>query len=80
MDRAYGGTWNIWLPYWLGIYWAGALENGIHGIPYYADAGAKLWEGLVGTPISYGCILLDQVHARQLYEVAYIGMPVIIKP
>jgi LysM repeat protein len=79
MDKAFGSTWNIWMPYWLGIYWAGASENGIHGIPYDKDSGWKLWEGYVGTPITYGCILLDQEHAKQLYDLAYIGMPVIVQ-
>ncbi|HEX9117249.1 MAG TPA: LysM peptidoglycan-binding domain-containing protein [Anaerolineae bacterium] len=81
MDKAFGSTWNIWMPYWLGIYWAGASENGIHGIPYSAaDSNWHLWEGWVGTPVTYGCVLLDNVHAKQLYDVAYIGMPVVIQP
>ena len=77
---AYGSTWNIWMPYWLGIYWAGGSENGIHGIPYDADSGWRLWEGYVGTPVTFGCVLLDDANARYLYDLAYIGMPVIVQP
>ncbi len=33
IPNAYGATWNIWMPNWLGIYWAGSLENGIHALP-----------------------------------------------
>lgn len=80
MRKAFGSTWNIWMPYWLGIYWAGASENGIHGLPWSADSGAQVWTGYVGTPITFGCVMLDNVNAKMLYDVAYIGMPVIIQP
>lgn len=79
MERAYGSTWNIWMPYWLGIYWAGTSENGIHGLPYNAKSGAQLWAGHVGTPITFGCVMLDNVNAKMLYDMAYIGMPVVIQ-
>jgi hypothetical protein len=48
---AYGSTWNIWMPYWLGLYWAGGTENGFHGMPWNAATGRQMWPGLVGTPI-----------------------------
>jgi LysM repeat protein len=80
IDKAYGSTWNIWMPYWLGIYWAGGSENGIHGIPYNASTGWRLWEGYVGIPVTYGCVLLSNGNAKMLYDLAYIGMPVIIRP
>lgn len=80
MPKAYGSTWNIWMPFWLGIYWAGASENGIHGLPWNATTGVQVWTGYVGTPITYGCVMLDNVNAKMLYDMAYIGMPVIIKP
>lgn len=80
MPKAYGSTWNIWMPFWLGIYWAGASENGIHGLPWNAKTGAQVWTGYVGTPITYGCVMLDNINAKMLYDMAYIGMPVIIKP
>lgn len=80
LPKAYGSTWNIWMPYWLGIYWAGASENGIHGLPWNAKSGAQVWTGYVGTPITYGCVMLDNVNAKMLYNMAWIGMPVVIKP
>jgi LysM repeat protein len=80
MPVAYGSAWNIWMPYWLGIYWAGGSENGIHGIPYDADSGWRLWEGYVGTPVTFGCILLNDEDAKTLYDLAYLGMPVIVQP
>ena len=68
------------MPYWLGIYWAGASENGIHGLPWNASTGVQIWSGNVGTPITYGCVMLNNTHAKMLYDMAYIGMPVIIRP
>ncbi len=80
LPKAYGSTWNIWMPYWLGIYWAGASENGIHGLPWNAKSGVQVWTGNVGKPITYGCVMLDNVNAKMLYNMAWIGMPVVIKP
>jgi LysM repeat protein len=80
LPKAYGSTWNIWMPYWLGIYYAGASENGIHGLPWNAKSGAQIWTGYVGTPITFGCVMLDNVNAKMLYDLAYIGMPVIVQP
>jgi LysM repeat protein len=80
MPKAYGSTWNIWMPFWLGIYWAGASENGIHGLPWDAKTGVQIWSGNVGSPITFGCVMLDNVNAKTLYDMAWIGMPVIIRP
>ena len=77
---AYGSAWNIYMPYWLGIYWAGSTENGIHGLPWDAATGAKVWQGLVGQPVTFGYIMLEDWAASILFEMAYIGMPVIIRP
>jgi hypothetical protein len=44
IPNAYGETWNIWMPNWLGIYWAGGLQNGIHALPIPPNS-AQLWEG-----------------------------------
>ncbi len=80
MPKAYGSTWNIWMPFWLGIYWAGGSENGIHGLPWDATSGAQIWSGNVGKPITFGCVMLDNVNAKMLYDMAWIGMPVIVRP
>ncbi len=80
LPKAYGSTWNIWMPFWLGIYWAGASENGIHGLPWDAKTGVQIWSGNVGKPITFGCVMLDNVNAKMLYDMAWIGMPVVILP
>lgn len=76
--NAYGSTWNIWMPSWLGIYWAGGLENGIHALPILPGGGI-LWEGYLGRPVSYGCVVLGTYEAQILYDWAEIGTPVEIQ-
>ncbi len=78
IPNAYGATWNIWMPDWLGIYWAGVLENGIHALPIL-PGGARLWAGYLGTPISFGCVVLGVNDAYWLYNWADIGTPVEIR-
>jgi lipoprotein-anchoring transpeptidase ErfK/SrfK len=78
IPNAWGSTWSIWMPYWLGIYWAGGLENGIHALPILPN-GATLWEGFLGRPISYGCVVLGTYDAEVLYNWAEMGTPVEIQ-
>jgi lipoprotein-anchoring transpeptidase ErfK/SrfK len=78
IPNAYGSTWDIWMPNWLGIYYAGGLENGIHALPILPN-GATLWAGYLGTPISYGCVVLDTYDSQLLYDWAEIGTPVKIQ-
>ncbi len=78
IPNAYGSTWDIWMPNWLGIYWSGGLENGIHALPILPN-GAILWEGYLGRPVSYGCVVLGTYESQLLYEWAEIGTPVEIQ-
>jgi lipoprotein-anchoring transpeptidase ErfK/SrfK len=78
IPNAYGATWNIWMPNWLGIYWSGNLQNGIHALPILPN-GATLWAGFLGTPVSYGCVVLGTHDAQVLYDWADIGTPVEIR-
>ena len=78
IPSAYGATWNIWMPNWLGIYYAGNLENGLHALPIMQN-GATLWEGYLGVPISYGCVVLGTYESQLLYDWAEVGTPVEIQ-
>jgi LysM repeat protein len=75
---AYGSTWGWNMPYWLGIYQMNGLENGIHGLPYN-KAGYRDWANRIGTPVSFGCIVLKDTAARQVFTAAALGMQVIIQ-
>jgi LysM repeat protein len=46
---AYASTWDLQMPYWLGFYWAGPLQNGFHALPILSN-GIRLWAGLLGRP------------------------------
>jgi len=67
------------MPNWLGIYWAGTAENGIHALPILSN-GERLWGGVLGSRASYGCIVLGVREAEALYNWAEVGTPVTITP
>ncbi len=75
IPSAWASTWSLKMPYWLGIYWAGSLQNGIHALPIMSN-GQTLWAGYLGTPVSFGCIILSTVNAQTLYNWVGIGTPV----
>jgi len=77
IPMAYSSVWDLKMPWWLGIYWSGSIENGIHGLPTLSN-GQTLWAGFLGRPVSFGCIILDTADARRVYDWAQIGAPVII--
>ncbi len=75
IDVAYAATWNLDMPYWLGIYWSGPLQNGIHALPIVRHTGYKLWDGYLGQRVSYGCVILSDQDAATLYNWVEIGVP-----
>jgi tetratricopeptide (TPR) repeat protein len=79
IPNAYAVRWDLQMPHWLGIYHAGASENGIHALPILSN-GQRLWAGFLGRRVSYGCIILGVEEARLLYEWAEVGTPVDIYP
>ena len=72
LPRAYGADWNFWMPDWMGIYYVGGLENGIHSLPLL-PSGQYIWGDSIGTPITYGCVVLGLHDAQVLYNWADIG-------
>jgi LysM repeat protein len=78
IPNAYAAAWGLQMPHWLGIYWAGSTENGIHALPISSN-GQTLWAGYLGRPVSYGCVVLGTRDAQLLYNWAEIGTPVSIR-
>jgi lipoprotein-anchoring transpeptidase ErfK/SrfK len=77
--NAYSQPWNFWMPDWMGIYYVGyALENGIHSLPVLPD-GNQIWGDAIGTPVTYGCVVLKPDDAHRLYEWAEVGTTVEIQ-
>ncbi len=79
IPNAYSQRFNIWMPYWMGIYYSGTLENGIHGLPKLWN-GVELWGNLLGKPATYGCIETRTSEAKLIYDWAEIGTKVVIRP
>jgi LysM repeat protein len=77
--NAYAQLWGLQMPYWVGFYHTGYLENGFHALPIM-PSGAVLWDGYLGTPVSYGCVILSNEDAATLYEWAEIGTEVVVQP
>jgi len=74
--NAYASNWDLYMPHFMGIYeaWPGFM-NGIHGLPILSS-GQRLWASALGSPASYGCIILDLSAAEDLYYWADPGVVV----
>jgi lipoprotein-anchoring transpeptidase ErfK/SrfK len=74
--NAYASNWDLYMPHFMGIYeaWPGFM-NGIHGLPLLSS-GVRLWASTLGSPASYGCIILDLAAAEDLYNWAEDGVVV----
>lgn len=79
IPNAYAQLWGLQMPYWLGFYHTGYLENGFHALPIM-PSGAVLWDGHLGTPVSYGCVILNYEDAQTLFQWAEIGTEVVVQP
>jgi tetratricopeptide (TPR) repeat protein len=75
IPMAYSSIWRLKMPHWLGIYYVGTVENGIHALPIRPD-GSVMWGGLLGQKASYGCVILSTKAAEIIYNWADIGTPV----
>jgi lipoprotein-anchoring transpeptidase ErfK/SrfK len=76
IPNAWSAPWGFWMPNWMGIYWVGSnLENGFHSLPVLYN-GKKLWGNEIGTPITYGCVVLQPGDMKQLFDWAEIGTPI----
>ena len=79
---AYASSWDLWMPYFLGIYRpvpSSDFVNGFHGFPT-RDGVTLLWTGSLGHPVTFGCIVLDTANAALLYDWAEDGVVVEIQP
>ena len=78
IPNAYAATWDLQMPYWMGFYYAGALQNGFHALPILSN-GQVLWDGYLGTPVSYGCVIHSYWDSATLYEWATVGTEVVVR-
>lgn len=81
-ENAYAGNWDLWMPYFMGIYRPVPtidFMNGFHGFPT-RNGSNLLWTGNLGAPVTYGCILVDTDNAVALYEWGEEGVIVEVRP
>ncbi len=81
-ELAYASIWNLYMPWFMGVYRVAPGQdfmNGFHGFPS-RDRRQFIWERNLGSPITYGCILVSTENARKLYEWAEEGVVVEIRP
>lgn len=79
--NAYAGNWNLYMPYFIGVYRPvpnAEFTNGFHGFPT-RGGGQILWENSLGRRVTFGCILLDNANAKWLYEWVELGVVVEIR-
>jgi lipoprotein-anchoring transpeptidase ErfK/SrfK len=79
--NAYADQWNLYMPNFMGFYHPGpnmALWNGFHGFPT-RGGGYLLWTDDLGTPVTYGCVLLSLENAQALYTWAEDGVVVEVR-
>jgi lipoprotein-anchoring transpeptidase ErfK/SrfK len=78
-EMAYASQWDLQMPHFVGVYRAGGnTYNGIHALPILSN-GQRLWAGHLGSPASYGCIILGIEEAETLFNWAELGVPVVIE-
>jgi LysM repeat protein len=77
-ENAYAANWNLWMPYFVGIYRpvpTADFMNGFHGFPTRGGA-TLLWTGDLGHRVTYGCILVSTENAIALFDWAEDGVVV----
>ena len=75
--EAWSDVWQLRMPYWMGIYDVGRVENGIHAMPLRKNGRLVRWP--VGIPASFGCVVATTDDAAELYRWAQLGTPVYIR-
>ncbi|MEM7801181.1 MAG: L,D-transpeptidase family protein [Chloroflexota bacterium] len=80
--NAYAGNWDLWMPNFMGIYQPvpnSEFMNGFHGFPT-RNGSNLLWTNSLGTPVTYGCILVGNEQMVELYKWGEAGTVVEIQP
>lgn len=81
-SNAYAGNWNLYMPYFMGVYQPipnSEFTNGFHGFPT-RGGGQILWQNNLGTKVTFGCIMLSDTNVEILYNWAEEGVVVEIRP
>jgi lipoprotein-anchoring transpeptidase ErfK/SrfK len=74
--NAYAASWDLWMPQFMGIYRpvpSVDFMNGFHGFPT-RNRNQILWTKNLGSPITFGCIMVSNDNAKLLYDWADDGV------
>lgn len=78
----YSSIYHVWMPWWMGFAYSNELHAyfGIHELPYYYSGDQKIQRPreFIGAPNTGGCIALDIGDAKEVYQFADIGTPVLV--
>lgn len=78
----FSSIYNVWLPYWMGFEYSKELHAyfGIHELPYFYSGDKKIQRPreFIGAPNTGGCVALDIGDAKEVYQFADIGTPIVI--
>lgn len=78
----FSSIYNVWMPYWMGFEFSKELHAyfGIHELPYFYSGKNKIQRPreFIGAPNTGGCVALDIGDAKEVYQFADIGTPVVI--
>ncbi len=78
----FSSIYNVWMPYWMGFEFSKELHAyfGIHELPYFYSGRNKIQRPreFIGAPNTGGCVALDIGDAKEVYQFADIGTPVVI--
>lgn len=80
-QNAYAGNWNLWMPYFMGVYQpipGSDFTNGFHGYPT-RGGGQILWVNNLGSRVTFGCIMVSDENAAWLFNWAQDGVVVEIR-
>jgi lipoprotein-anchoring transpeptidase ErfK/SrfK len=77
---SYFGNW--YMPNYLPIgYINGQYRFGFHSIPYHMDGAGNIYSrdsNTMGSPATGGCIQLSSEDSLELFNWAWVGMPVYV--
>ncbi len=78
----YSAIYNVYMPYWMGFEFSKELHAyfGIHELPYFYSGAKKIQRPreFIGAPNTGGCVALDIGDAKEVYQFADLGTPVVI--
>jgi lipoprotein-anchoring transpeptidase ErfK/SrfK len=83
ISLAWSRAYNLYMPWWNALSanpdGSGYKGVGIHGLPCFnSSCTSREGESHIGTPVSHGCVRVDDAGAKFVYEWAPVGTPVVI--